>query len=415
MSANSSNNNLEIEKSNNLTQTENHNFDQEKKFHFIDSQNQENDNEMNNENPIIAFEYINPNKNKDETSIVNSNIDTELEGAIATSFESEKHNSNHYNDENIIENQESNDDNNNEDDDDDDDDEDIPKIIAYYNKWKKFEETNNHDDEDLLNRSKKSNSNNNTFSKSLESSLNDLDEMISRVDNGIKLKKKINTGVREYDDQVKVNRTANNNESSIIDVESLKKEWSSMFNKLEEEYKIKLEEQQKLNDEKLKLLGEDIKKSIFEHQDKLNQQQSLHQEMQSNLKSSLESSSEQSNNLLPGLSSFNSASLVVDNAKYISNLRLELKTKHDRHVQDLKNYYEKEIEDLNKKLDYYKSIANENELSISRSNFSTQNLEELESSARLYENLAKTNEDYLKLNSDLNEANKKLLDKLVFF
>ena len=119
--------------------------------------------------------------------------------------------------------------------------------------------------------------------------------------------------------------------------------------------------------------------------------------------------------MLPGLSSFNSASLVVDNAKYISNLRLELKTKHDRHVQDLKNYYEKEIEDLNKKLDYYKSIANENELSISRSNFSTQNLEELESSARLYENLAKTNEDYLKLNSDLNEANKKLLDKLVFF
>jgi hypothetical protein len=41
---------------------------------------------------------------------------------------------------------------------------------------------------------------------------------------------------------------------------------------------------------------------------------------------------------------------VVDNAKYISNLRLELKTKHARHVQDLRDYYEKELEDLRKKL-----------------------------------------------------------------
>ena len=50
-------------------------------------------------------------------------------------------------------------------------------------------------------------------------------------------------------------------------VESLKKEWSSMFSKLETEYKLKLEEQQQLNDLKLKSLHEEIKKSILEQQD----------------------------------------------------------------------------------------------------------------------------------------------------
>jgi hypothetical protein len=61
-------------------------------------------------------------------------------------------------------------------------------------------------------------------------------------------------------------------------VESLKKEWSNMFNRLENEYKTKLEEQQKLNDEKLKSLHEEIKKSILEQQEQINKQQKQQQQ-----------------------------------------------------------------------------------------------------------------------------------------
>jgi hypothetical protein len=121
----------------------------------------------------------------------------------------------------------------------------------------------------------------------------------------------------------------------------------------------------------------------------------------------------------------NAASSVVDNAKYISNLRLELKTKHARHVQDLKDYYEKEIDELNRKLAYFKStlggadkkatksMANMATTTTSGSSSEYDYVEDFEMNAKLYENLAKTNEDYLKLNNELNNANSKLLDKLV--
>jgi hypothetical protein len=52
-----------------------------------------------------------------------------------------------------------------------------------------------------------------------------------------------------------------------FEIDALKQEWSSMFTKLESEYRLKLEEQQLLNDLKLKTLHEEIKKSIFEQQE----------------------------------------------------------------------------------------------------------------------------------------------------
>jgi len=52
-----------------------------------------------------------------------------------------------------------------------------------------------------------------------------------------------------------------------FEIDALKQEWSSMFTKLESEYRLKLEEQQLLNDLKLKTLHEEIKKSISEQQE----------------------------------------------------------------------------------------------------------------------------------------------------
>ena len=52
-----------------------------------------------------------------------------------------------------------------------------------------------------------------------------------------------------------------------FEIDALKQEWSSMFSKLESEYRLKLEEQQLLNDLKLKTLHEEIKKSILEQQE----------------------------------------------------------------------------------------------------------------------------------------------------
>jgi hypothetical protein len=52
-----------------------------------------------------------------------------------------------------------------------------------------------------------------------------------------------------------------------FEIDALKQEWSNMFSRLESEYRLKLEEQQLLNDLKLKTLHEEIKKSILEQQE----------------------------------------------------------------------------------------------------------------------------------------------------
>jgi F0F1-type ATP synthase membrane subunit b/b' len=43
-------------------------------------------------------------------------------------------------------------------------------------------------------------------------------------------------------------------------------------------------------------------------------------------------------------------SSVVENSKYISNLRSELNQKHQRHINDLQTYYEKELEEVRKNI-----------------------------------------------------------------
>ena len=319
-----------------------------------------------------------------------------------------------------------------------------PSDSKLYDKWSRTHRKNNEkerspadsvkienlneEDEESFNETRKKSSRPNSsngggkFSKSFEVSLDDLDEMINRVDNGIKLKRN------------KDNANQSNRSQSNIDVDSLKKEWTDMFNKLESDYKQKLEEQQKINDQKLKSLHEDIKQSIMDQQDKILAKQQLleFQQSTSNKKDDIPifNQNETLNETIESLkassipiisnSNINSVGSVVDNAKYISNLRLELKTKHARHIQDLKEYYEKEIDELSKKLDYYKSI-NEKQKNDkkARSNGGSSSeydyVEDFEMNGKLYENLTKTNEEYLKLNNDLNNANSKLLDKLVCF
>jgi hypothetical protein len=235
-----------------------------------------------------------------------------------------------------------------------------------------------------------------------------------------------------------------------------------MFNKLESEYKLKLEEQQRLNDLKL----EEIKKSLLENQEQLilkqcnaaavvsvntsdnrsnntastlvssslNKSQDLlkstftieksNQQPTSQISptSSSASSSSSSSSSSSGVatdpmtrekksviavnesqaSSINQTNSIVENAKYISNLRLELKTKHARHVQDLKDYYEKELDELRRKLSKAEqSIANssngENKNEMIISNFQQQNT------------------DQANLNSELKNTNNSLLSKLVSF
>ena len=228
-------------------------------------------------------------------------------------------------------------------------------------------------------------------------------------------------------------------------VESLKQEWSFMFNKLENDYKQKLEEQQKLNDLKL----EEIKKSILENQEQLIikqynnavnnatagvssnlnrseedlkstftiskvQQQRTHSPPSSSSSSGV--ATEPINACLPKKSASN-ASLVdsvastsacsasqtnsiVENAKYISNLRLELKSKHARHVQDLRDYYEKEIEELKKQLE-------KNEDST------TTGGEPNAISDKIISSIQQKNAEQVNLNAELKNTNNSLLAKLV--
>jgi hypothetical protein len=179
-------------------------------------------------------------------------------------------------------------------------------------------------------------------------------------------------------------------------IETMKKEWSQVIDKLQIDYKMKLEDQQRTHEEQLKSLYDEIKKSI-----KIKQQTN---ELPKNYPEVHKSGSNRKgfdNNNFVGNFSFSTSSLINDSAmhtqtalnnnnnkkntqsidnlvkeidinqlekndylnniknfnrsisndpNYVSNLRLSLKTKHSRHIQDLKSYYESEIEDLKKEL-----------------------------------------------------------------
>jgi len=94
-----------------------------------------------------------------------------------------------------------------------------------------------------------------------------LDNLIDRVDNGIKLKKsnnnKSNDTPKKQQQQQQQQEQSTSTAQATINIESLKQEWSNMFNKLEQDYKSKLDEQQKQNEFRLKQLHDEIKQSIL--------------------------------------------------------------------------------------------------------------------------------------------------------
>jgi hypothetical protein len=284
---------------------------------------------------------------------------------------------------------------------------------SYYSQWSKQFQVKNgtHEDADTLNNNKEIR---NKFSKSFEVNLEDLDILISRVDNGIKFKR--NNDIQEEKTvSIESNEeperplepkllpepaSSNENNSSI---NSLKQEWSCMFSKLESDYKQKLQEQEKLNELKLEERIKEMKESLLENQQDLfmKQQQQLSNSSKANqelqMKSTYKVIASDSNEHTTATEVSGSTNQIVENAKYISNLRLELKAKHARHVQDLKDYYEKEIEALKLNKPNLDSPAAKSE-----SNGSEQ----------LILNIQQKNADQVNLNSELKNANNSLLKKL---
>ena len=177
-------------------------------------------------------------------------------------------------------------------------------------------------------------------------------------------------------------------------IETMKKEWSQVLDKLQLDYKIKLEEQQQKHEDQLKTLYEEIKKSIIVENSKPSvnsSQQSQHVESLDLNKISSEPNSGRLENYSSSNLPFSDDSMafkpesikknkgtiedlinqidinqmekndylnnvknlnrsISNDSNYVSNLRLSLKTKHSRHIQDLKSYYEQEIEELKREL-----------------------------------------------------------------
>ena len=252
----------------------------------------------------------------------------------------------------------------------------------------------------------------NQFSKSFEISLEDMDNLTDRVDSGIKFKrnKRLDEDMRLKRDEPqiekkspnpvspkvespKVNEDAAPNKQDVI--ESLKNEWSFMFNKLESDYQLKLNEQQKQNENKLKELHEEIKQSI-----QLQQQTFKEQQVAANQPDGFSKSTITLETLGGMVSPSIQANTLADNNnnKSISNLRHELKSKHARHIQDLKEYYEKELEELR------------NQLKMSQAN-NIQQPNELNSDSN--EKIQHMNNSHLLLNNELKNSNNALLNKLV--
>lgn len=288
------------------------------------------------------------------------------------------------------------------------------------------------------------------FSKSFEISLDDLDNLIDRVDNGIKLKRTAKKAELEL--KPKLNNEQQTTIKSDMSIESLKQEWSQMFNKLESDYKSKLDEQQKMNEFKLKQLHDEIKQSIILQQQSITNSAELHNQLKEqehrsktdDLKSTTESSKASETPVTssvtvpigtttsPGstISNTNSCSMlppkavtsnfVDNNSKYITNLRMELKSKHSRHVQDLKEYYEKELEELKRKLNFYEKQqmnhlkANKSpstDLSCESDNNSVNDIEEQFSEHSLKQQQL-NDKNHALLHSELKSSNSTLLNKL---
>ena len=162
----------------------------------------------------------------------------------------------------------------NEDEEDDDDDDENNQAYANHNdsvykQWTKNHQRHSktHDSEDDQPRSAaigtKKRKEQQQFSKSFEVSLDDLDNLIDRVDNGIKLKKSNNNKSNDTPKKQQQQQETTSTAQATINIESLKQEWSNMFNKLEQDYKSKLDEQQKQNEFRLKQLHDEIKQSIL--------------------------------------------------------------------------------------------------------------------------------------------------------
>lgn len=171
-----------------------------------------------------------------------------------------------------------------------------------------------------------------------------------------------------------------------------------MFNKLETDYQKKLNEQQKQNESRLLELHDEIKQTIKIQQQQYKEQQEMalvtcseivtKQTIVNDRHESEETTSATSTNF-------------HDNSKHISNIRNELKAKHSRHVKDLKEYYEKELEELR------------NQLALKRQKQTSESTESLGSSSiELNEEKANYN-NQLVLNNELKNSNNALLNKLV--
>jgi hypothetical protein len=127
-----------------------------------------------------------------------------------------------------------------------------------------------------------------------------------------------------------------------------------------------------------------------------------------------------------GLPPTKSGNYVDTNSKYISNLRMELKSKHSRHVQDLKEYYEKELDELKRKLSFYENqqmnhLKPKNSSDDSDNNSINDNEETNESAAiankqqqqqQQQQQQSKDKNSHAILNNELKNSNSNLLDKL---
>lgn len=283
------------------------------------------------------------------------------------------------------------------------------------------------------------------FSKSFEISLGDIDQLTDRVDSGIKLKRNKEKHQKQHQvdmtmaineklqptsvDKIKtqtinssevlidadsintcnthafiVNPVASSDKQAII--ESLKEEWSTMFNKLENDYQNKLNNQQVQNENRLKELHDEIKQSILIQQQQMFIERNKTETMLYPVKASMEPSLKYHENEDSQITT-NGSSSFMDYPKSIQNIRIELKNKHSRHIQDLKEYYEKELDEMRAKLHFYENKCIKNECN------SSTNTDDVETTDE--ENARKTNEQQSQqaLNNELKSSNNALLNKLV--
>jgi hypothetical protein len=113
------------------------------------------------------------------------------------------------------------------------------------------------------------------------------------------------------------------------------------------------------------------------------------------VKASIETSQIQSN-----------GSYSLETSRHISAIRQELKSKHSRHIQDLKEYYEKEMEELRNQLKTYQNNKTQNNKSIDEQN-------ETDGAGAAEKNTNYNNQ--IILNNELKVSNNALLNKLVIF